>query len=326
MLQTWPSRTLKTGVIRAQVKNEEGGPTIPTTSSPPKVVERETEMTKDMVPPTNNVSIKDVQPPVVQVETQIPNFEHVVAPVVEPVEAPVSAPKPNPKSSIPYPSRLHNQKLHENTNDQMEKFFQIFQDFNFNISFADALILMPRFALTIKSLLTNKEKLFELARTPLNEHFSAVLHKKFPEKLGDPGKFLIPCYFSGMDEYLALADLGASINLMPLTVYFANYDAESINRIDVIDVACEEFSQTILGFSVSGNPTPSTKPIVSTSSPTLTPFGDSDFLLEEIDAFLAIKDEPISPEIDDSFYDSKGDILLLEEFFNDDPSSPPFPP
>ncbi|GKC49747.1 reverse transcriptase domain-containing protein, partial [Tanacetum coccineum] len=77
---------------------------------------------------------------------------------------------------------------------------------------------------------------------------------------------------------------------------------------------------------MSGNPTPSTKPIVSTSSPTLTPFGDSDFLLEETDAFLAIEDEQISPEIDESYYDSEGDILLLEEFLNDDPSSPPLPP
>nr|GEX74591.1 hypothetical protein [Tanacetum cinerariifolium] len=93
-----------------------------------------------------------------------------------------------------------------------------------------------------------------------------------------------------------------------------------------LTLPCEEYSQEVFGFSVSGNPTPSTKPIVSTSSPTLTPFGDSDFLLEETDAFLAIEDEPISPKIDDSFYDSKGDILLLEEFLNDDPSSPPLPP
>nr|GEZ12120.1 reverse transcriptase domain-containing protein [Tanacetum cinerariifolium] len=67
-------------------------------------------------------------------------------------------------------------------------------------------------------------------------------------------------------------------------------------------------------FSVSGNPTPSIEPIVSTSSPTLTPFGDSDFLLEETDAFLAIDDEPISLEIDEAYYDSEGDILLLKEF------------
>nr|GEY17560.1 reverse transcriptase domain-containing protein [Tanacetum cinerariifolium] len=82
----------------------------------------------------------------------------------------------------------------------------------------------------------------------------------------------------------------------------------------------------VLRFSLSGNPTPSTKPIVFTSSPTLTPFEDSDFLLEETDAFLATEDEPISLEIYESYYDSKGDILLLEEFLNDDPSSPPLPP
>nr|GEY39784.1 reverse transcriptase domain-containing protein [Tanacetum cinerariifolium] len=149
----------------------------------------------------------------------LPNSELVVALVVEPAEALISAPKLNPKLSIPYPSRLNDQKLYENANDQMEKFFQIFQDLNFNISFVDALILMPKFASTIKSLLTNKEKLFELARTPLNEHCTAVLLKKLPKKLGDPGKFLIPCDFSGIDECLALADLGASINIMPLSVW-----------------------------------------------------------------------------------------------------------
>nr|GEU40723.1 reverse transcriptase domain-containing protein [Tanacetum cinerariifolium] len=76
---------------------------------------------------------------------------------------------------------------------------------------------------------------------------------------------------------------------------------------------------------MSRNPTPSTERIFSNSSPTLTPFGDSDFLLEETDAFLAIDDEPISPKIDNCYYDSEGDILLLEEFLNDDPSSPPLP-
>ncbi|GJY66917.1 reverse transcriptase domain-containing protein [Tanacetum coccineum] len=392
------------------------GPTIPTTSSSlPKVVERETEVTKDTVPPTNNGSTEDVQPPVVQVETHVPIFE--------PVVAPVSAPKPNPKPSIPYPSRLNDQKIHEKANNQIEKFYQIFQDLHFDISFADALILMPKFASTLKSLISNKEKLFELARTPLNEHCSAVLLKKLPEKLGDPGKFLIPCDFPGMDECLALADLGASINLMPLSVwkklslpeltptcmtleladrsisrpigiaedvyvkvgkfqfpadfvvvdfdadprvplilgrsflktgralidvyegeltlrvgkeavtfnldqtsrYSSNYDDNSVNRIDVIDMACEEYSQEVLGFSdviASGNPTPYYDPIVSTSSPTLTPFGDSDFLLEEVDAFLALEDDPTSPEVDHSYYDSEGDILLLEAFLNDDPSLP----
>nr|GEV60913.1 reverse transcriptase domain-containing protein [Tanacetum cinerariifolium] len=329
-LRTLPSNTITNPKedfkgITTQSGNAYQGPTIPTTSSPPKLVERKTDVTKDTMPLTNNGSTKDVQPSVVQVETQILNFK--------PVEAPISALKPNPKP------------------------------------FTDALILMPKFGPTIKSLLTNKEKLFELARTPLNEHYSVVLLKKLPEKLGDPGKFLIPCDFSRMDECLALADLGASINLMPLSVwnklslpncllltrralidvyegelnlrvgnkaitfnldqtsrYAANYDAMFVNRIELIDIAYEEYSQEFLGFSMSGNPTPSTKPIISTSSPTLTPFGDSDFLLEETDAFLAIDDEPISPKINESYYDSEGDILLLEEFLNDDPSSPPLPP
>ncbi|GJR62520.1 reverse transcriptase domain-containing protein [Tanacetum coccineum] len=90
---------------------------------------------------------------------------------------------------------------------------------HFDMSFADALLHMPKFASTFKSLLSNKEKLFKLANTSLNENCSAVLLKKLPEKLGDPDKFLIPCDFPGMVECLALADLGASINLMPLSVW-----------------------------------------------------------------------------------------------------------
>nr|GEY97269.1 reverse transcriptase domain-containing protein [Tanacetum cinerariifolium] len=100
------------------------GPTIPTTSSSlPPVVERETEGTKDTVHPTNNESTKDVQPPVVQTESLILNFAPIVAPIIEPVVSSVSAPKPNQKLSVPYPSRLHDQKLYNKANDQREKFF-----------------------------------------------------------------------------------------------------------------------------------------------------------------------------------------------------------
>nr|GEW70537.1 reverse transcriptase domain-containing protein [Tanacetum cinerariifolium] len=153
------------------------------------------------------------------VENPIQRSEPVVVPIIEPVVAPVSAPKPNQKPSILYLSRLHDQKLCNKANEQKDKFFQIFQDLSSNISFTDALIMMPKFGPTIKTLLTNKDKLCELARTSLNEHFSTVLLKKLPERLGDPDKFLIPCDFSGMDECLALADLSASINLMPLSVW-----------------------------------------------------------------------------------------------------------
>nr|GEY83870.1 reverse transcriptase domain-containing protein [Tanacetum cinerariifolium] len=125
------------------------------------------------------------------------------------------------KPSIPYPSRLNDQKLREKATNQMEKFFQIFHDLHFDISFADALLLMPKFASTIKSLLllANKDKLFELAKVSLNENCSAMLLKKLPERLGDPGKFLIPCEFPRMNVCHALADLGASINLMPLSIW-----------------------------------------------------------------------------------------------------------
>nr|GEY16150.1 reverse transcriptase domain-containing protein [Tanacetum cinerariifolium] len=255
----------------------------------------------------------------------------------------------------------------------------------FEISFTDALILMPKFASTLKALIGNKEKFSEMARTLMNEHCSAVILNKLPRKLGDPGKFLIPCIFPGMDECLALADIGASINLMPLSVweglslpeltptcmnleladrsvskpigiakdvsvkgeltlrieneaitynldqtarYSANYNQMKANKIDVIYMACEEYSQEVLGFSdvtASGNPTPYDDPIVSTTSSTLSPFGDNDFLLfEEADAFLGLEDDPNSPKINPFYYDPEGDILLLEAILNGKPL-PPLP-
>ncbi|GJR29808.1 reverse transcriptase domain-containing protein [Tanacetum coccineum] len=176
------------------------GPPIPPPFSPyPKVVEREPEVTKDPVQP----STEKVQPP--DDQTQAPTFE------------PVNAPKPKP--NLPYPSRLNSQKLRERDDHQMMKFLQIFRSLHFDLSFSDALLYMPKFASTFKNLLSNKEKLFELANTPVNENCSAVILKKLPEKLGDPGKFLIPCNFPEIVECLALADLGASINLMPLSIW-----------------------------------------------------------------------------------------------------------
>nr|GEV89368.1 reverse transcriptase domain-containing protein [Tanacetum cinerariifolium] len=199
--------------------------------------------------------------------------------------------------------------------------------------------------------------------------------KEVARKLGDPGKFLIPCDFLGKAECLALADLGASINLMTLSVWnklslpdltstymtleladrlisrpvgvaedvyvkvgsfhfpfdFFVVDLDADPRVplilersflktgtDLIDVF-EGFSNVI----ASGNPTAYYDPIVSTISPTLTPFGSSDFLLEEVDAFLAIEDDPTSPKVDQSYLNIEGDILLLEAFLNDDPSLPP---
>nr|GFC39999.1 reverse transcriptase domain-containing protein [Tanacetum cinerariifolium] len=96
---------------------------------------------------------------------------------------------------------------------------EIFRDLHLELSFADALMHMPKFALMFKKLLNNKDKLIELTKTPLNENCSAVVLKKLREKLGDPGRFLIPCDFSKFNNCLALADLRASINLMPLSIW-----------------------------------------------------------------------------------------------------------
>ncbi|GJV92396.1 reverse transcriptase domain-containing protein [Tanacetum coccineum] len=304
------------------------------------------------------LSTKNIQPSVVQIQA--------------PIDEPVVAPKPKP--SIPYPSRANKQKLHEKDEKLASKFVEIFRELHFELSFVDALLHMPKFALIFKSLLNNKENLFDLAKTPVNENCSAVILKKLPEKLGDPEV-----------ECLALADLGASINLMPLSIWkklslpkltptqmileladrsttspsgiakttardlidvygeeltlrvddesitfkvgqtsrYSYNDAVSINRIDVIDVACEEYAQEVLGFSdssTSGNPTMSLVPILSTSSPSLTPFKEGDFILEEIEACLT--NDSISPGIDNEDFNPEGDLLLLEKLLNDDPSSP----
>ncbi|GJW35123.1 reverse transcriptase domain-containing protein [Tanacetum coccineum] len=190
---------------------------IPTNPSPKKVVERETEETTDKEQTNFQGSTAQIPPSVIPIsipEPDVPKTLPKTTPIPE-SDIPKSLPKPN----IPYPSRRDDQKSRDKASNQMEKIFQIFQDLRFDISFADALLLMPRFAPTIKSLLMNKEKLLELAKIPLNENCSAMLLKKLPEKLGDPGKFLIPCNFPGMDVCHALADLGASINLMPLSIW-----------------------------------------------------------------------------------------------------------
>nr|GEZ62688.1 reverse transcriptase domain-containing protein [Tanacetum cinerariifolium] len=242
----------------------------------------------------------------------------IVAPIDEPVVVPVSAPKPNQKPSIPYPSRFHEQKLRDKANDQREKFFQIFQDLYFNISFADALILMPKFRPTIKTLLTNKDKLSELSRTPLNEHCSAVLLKKLPKKLGDPGKFLIPCDFLRMDECLALADLDTSINIMPLSMW---------NKLSL-----PELSSTCMILELSNR---SISRRVRVTEDFFVKVGTfhfpADFVVVDFDADPRV---PLILEI--SFLNTRRalidvfegeltlrDLLLLEAFLNDDPSLPP---
>nr|GEZ72492.1 reverse transcriptase domain-containing protein [Tanacetum cinerariifolium] len=229
-----PKGDLKAITTRSGVSYD--GPSIP-----PSVVESEPEARKDTVNPTNNRNTEDVQPQAVQSKLV----------TSAPANTPVSTSKPNPKASIPYPSRRNDERNLEKAKDQIEKFYQIFKDMSFEISFADTLILKPKFASTLKALIENKEKLSEMAQTPLNEHCFAVLLKKIPEKLGE---------------------LTLRVGKEAITF---NLDQTS-----------------------------------------------SDFLLEEVDAFLAIEDEPTSSQFPQSYLNPEEDIVLLEAFLNDDPSSP----
>nr|GEU78009.1 hypothetical protein [Tanacetum cinerariifolium] len=274
----------------------DGPPIPPPDSSLPKVVERVPEVTKDTVKP----SIKNIQPRVAQ--TQVP------------VDEPVVSLKPKP--TIPYPSRANKQKLREKDDNLALKFVEIFRKLHFELSFADALLHVPKFALMFKSLLNKKEKLFDLATTPVNKNCSAVILKKLPEKLGDPGKFLIPCDFLELDECLALADLGASINLMPLSIWRKLSLPELTPMQMILELADRSMTRPASIAKDSGSPTPTSNPIISSSSPSFTPFEESDFILEEIKTFLRTLDK--LSNLDDEYYDTEGDILYLEKFLNED--------
>ncbi|GKE74699.1 hypothetical protein Tco_1536740 [Tanacetum coccineum] len=292
---TLPSNTIpnlkgeiKSVTTRSGVAYE--GPSIPTNLSPKKVVELETEETTDKEQTNFQGSTAQIPPPVIPIsipKSDVPKSFPKTTPIQEP-DVPKSLPKPH----IPYPSQLNQEKSCDKASNQKEKIFQMFQDLCFDISFADALLLMPRFAPTIKSLLMNKEKLLELAKIPLNENCSAMLLKKLPEKLRDPGKFLIP-YFVVVDfeadprvplilgrSFLrtgrALIDVyGEEITLrvdneavtfnLDQTTRYSSTNDKSVNRIDIIDAVCEEYAPELLGLSNSlgGNPAPTSEPFTS---------------------------------------------------------------
>ncbi|GJY55761.1 reverse transcriptase domain-containing protein, partial [Tanacetum coccineum] len=198
-----PSNTILNPRNKAKAITTRSGASYDGPLIPSPVVEKEPEVTKD----TELPSTEDIQPPFVQNQNKDK----------EPIKEPSLAQKT--KTSLPYPSRLAKEKIHENDDILASKFMEIFCNLHFELSFTDALIHMPKFASTFKKMLNNKDKLIELTKTPLNENCSAVVLKKLSEKLGDPGRFLIPCDFSEFDNCLALADLCASINLMPLSIW-----------------------------------------------------------------------------------------------------------
>nr|GFA48640.1 reverse transcriptase domain-containing protein [Tanacetum cinerariifolium] len=309
------------------------GPQIPPPlSSLPPVVENEPEATNDTVNPTNNGNTKDVQP-------QAVHPKPVTSLISEPTITPVSATRPNPQASIPYPSRRNDERNRERAKDKIEKFYQIFKEMSFKISITDALMLMPKFSSTLKALIENKEKLSEMARTPLNEHCSVVLLKKLLEKLGDPGKFLIPYDFLSMAECLALVDLGARINLMPYSVWkrlslsdltptcmtLELVDRSITSPVGIaedvyVKVGSFHFSADFVVVDFDADPR---VPLILRRSFLKTGKALID-MFEEVDAFLAVEDKPTSSDYYQPYLDPEGDILLLEAFLNDDPSPPPY--
>ncbi|GKB18551.1 reverse transcriptase domain-containing protein [Tanacetum coccineum] len=262
------------------------------------------------------------------------------------------------------------------------------------ILFAKALAHMPKYAKMVKDLLNNKEKLLKLANTPLNENCSAVLLKKLPKKLGDTGRFLILCDFYRLESCMALADLGASINLMPLSVWkklslleltptrmtlelalkkknpkllliqrysrdvlrcqresftfpsdlvvidygwstslftlilgrpflrtahaIVVYGDESIHKIDILDITCEDHFHEVLNVQksinpLSGSPTPS-NPVVASLPLLSLPSGIVILSWRRSTLFLLL----ISSDIDDGIFDPEGDIRLIEELLNNE--------
>nr|GEW84677.1 reverse transcriptase domain-containing protein [Tanacetum cinerariifolium] len=331
---TNPKGDLKSITTRSGVSYD--GPPIPPPFSPPSnVVEKEPEVTKDTVQPNT----KEVQPPDVQTQTTI--YEPIIA--------------PKPKTNIPYPLRLNNQKLREKDEHQMMKFLQIFQSLHFNfiecLAMGDlgaSINLMPFSIWKKLSLpeLTPTQMILELQDRSTTRptgiakdvfikvgkfHFPAdfmvvdyVVDPRVPLILRRPflrtARALIDVH--GEELTLCISDEAITFKFGKISRYSYN-DAKSINRIDVIDIAYEEYSQEVLGFpdnSKSGNHTLIFEPIIANSSHSFTPFEGGDFILEEIESYLA--NDSVPPGIDDAEFNREGDIRLIKEILNNDPTSP----
>ncbi|GJX83473.1 reverse transcriptase domain-containing protein [Tanacetum coccineum] len=332
-----PSNTIPNPRNEAKAITTRSGVSYDGPPIPPPVVEKESEVTKD----TELPSTEDIQPPPL--------------------------------------------KIREKDDILASKFMEIFRNLHFELSFADALIHMPKFAPMFKKMLNNKDKLIELTKTPLNENCSAVVLKKLPEKLGDPGRFLIPCDFSEFDSYLALADLGAqklkkfSKSLMPLSIWkklqlsgltetkmvleladrtiskptgvaknvfvkvgkfyfpadFVVLDFIADPRVPLIlgrpflrtahalidvyegEITLRNDDQS-LTLKCGDAPSISYNNLESLKKVDLIDVTCEEYSQEEADAFIAIDDEPVSPVFNATYYDPEGDILILEALLNND--------
>nr|GEU70566.1 reverse transcriptase domain-containing protein [Tanacetum cinerariifolium] len=290
-----PSNTIPNPKGEAKAITTRSGMSYKEPSIPSPGVE-EQEPTEEITD-TKLSSTEDIQPPSVQVQVQVQEDK--------PIEKP-SVVIPKAKANLPYPSRLAKEKIREKDDILVVKFMKIFCDLHFELNFVDALVHMPKFAPMFKKLLNNKNKLIELTKTPLNENCSAVVLKKLPEKLSDPGRFLIPCDFLEFDNCLALEDLGASINLMPLSIW-KKLKLPTLNDTKMV---LELADRTI------------SKP-TGVAENVFVKVGESDS--EEIENFL--NDESIPFGVKDSPFNMEEDILFLESLLREDPfPNPPIIP
>ncbi|GJU34701.1 reverse transcriptase domain-containing protein [Tanacetum coccineum] len=285
------------------------GPPIPTSS----VVKPIPEVTKDQVHPSCSQSTAPVQPPV--------GPEPITTPVFEPIVAPVVAPVPNtkPSVSLPYPSRrdIKEPLLKSFTPDPTANLL--------TLELADRSISKP---MGIAKDISVKVSVFHFPADFVVVDFEP--DPRVPLILGrcflKTSRALIDVHKGELT--LRIGSEAITYNLDQTSRYSANYTHMTANKIDVIDMACEEYSQEVLGFTdiIASEEIHSVNdPIVATSSPTLTPFGDSDFLLlEEVDSFLGLADDPDCPAYNPFYYDPEGDILILEAILNSEPP-PPLP-
>nr|GFA49038.1 reverse transcriptase domain-containing protein [Tanacetum cinerariifolium] len=281
------------GFNQPNQQNNQNGPPIP-----PPGVEKEPEATKD----TELPSTKDIQPPSVQVQE-------------EPIEKPFVV-IPKAKDNLLYPSRLAKEKLREKEDILAAKFIEIFRDLHFELIFADALIHMPKFAPMFKKLLNNKNKLIELTKTRLNENCSAVVLKKLPERLGDPGRFLIP-YFVVLDF---IAD--PRVPLILGRPFMST--AHAIINVHEREIILRQDNQSL---TLQCGDTPSIKKykFEQLNKIDFIDAGGRDFYSEEIENFL--NDDSIPIGVENSEFNMEEDILFLKRLLSEKPCpNPPMNP
>nr|GEY73386.1 reverse transcriptase domain-containing protein [Tanacetum cinerariifolium] len=281
-----PSNTIPNPKGEAKAITTRSGISYKEPSIPPSGVEQQ-EPTEETTD-TELPSTEDIQPPLVQVET---------------------------------PQR----EIHEKDDILAAKFMEIFRDLHFELSFTDALVHMPKFASMFKKLLNNKDKLIKLTKTPFNKNCSAVVLKKLPEKLGDPGRFLIPCDFSEFDNCLALADLELADRTISKPTGVAENIFVKVGRpfLSTAHVIINVYEREIIikqdqqSLIIQCGDIPSIKKVEQINKNDFIDVGGIDFDSEEIENFH--NDDSIPFGVEDSPLNMQEDILFLESLLREDP-------